>query len=180
MALSNDENEDLGAAADPKGGLHMWIRSIPQAGGELANIARLPLGEVNIGPRGMAYAAKGQVAIIDRVAGSSKALGAVGDAAKSPVWGGEHIVVLAREAATNKLSLVLLSVDGSTRSLGSIAGTGDAEAISTGDESFMASDNGAMVRIDRAGSVSQIGASKLGVLSCIAATTTHLWWGHLA
>lgn len=178
--LSNDENEDLTAPETLKTGPHMQIHAVPEVGGEVKVVARLPSGKMQVGSRGIAFAAKGQLAVLASTGGASRNLGAIATDTSSPVWLDNGVAVLVREKG-NCCSIVSVSLsDGGQTPIGTLSGVGEAYVVSDpGQKTYMASTGtGETVAIDPAGKVTPIVGPTLGVVSCVALTTTHLWWGH--
>lgn len=178
--LSNDEHEDLTAPEKLKDGPHTEIHSIPEGGGQLALIARLPSGTMRVGSQGIAFAARGQLGVLETSGGKSRSLGAIGSDTSSPVWVDNGVAVLSQDNGTC-CSIVRVSLaDGVKTPIGTLSGVGEAYVVSDSErQSYMASTaTGETVAIDPAGKVIPVAGPKLGVVSCLGLTNTHLWWGH--
>jgi hypothetical protein len=178
---ATDPNEDLaGSQVDTKGP-HVVLLSVPTSGGVPTQVARIPAGDFRVGKPGTALVAKGQVAVMASD-GSTKKLATVGEEASDPVWVDNGVVVLANvQRGTDCCDVVRVSLDGTTTTIGKLAGIGDARIVSDGDDSYMAeASTGETIRIDHTGAITPIGNPGGGTIACVALTAGHIWWARLA
>lgn len=172
---ADDPSEDRATTMGP----HDVLLSVPRSGGSVTEIARLPMGDMRVGPRGIAYTSNGQLAIFDPGTGSGKKAGTLEPNARDPVWIDDGVVVLANRNPSACCTLVKVSLtDGLSTEIGKLPGIGDALVTVDGNDTFMAEvSTGQIVRIAKTGEVSNVASVGKGALSCFAVSPTQIWWG---